>query len=210
MPLITVGVRETAPPFDANTNNNSLSSTADSSVVWIVASVVGGVFFLGAIFSLVLVMYTRRRQQLLRQQQPHPYLARHEIARRRKLSESEFTIEEERRRSNMIRKSLANRSSVSAGSGYSVRLGQVEQAEQELVVMERQESVRLKDDWKRWEARMRQERAVSPGQHPAARPLTGDVPILTIPSPAKHRSQGRTTTTGNRPNSPPAPPSYPG
>ena len=206
MPLINynLGMRETAPPFDAH----PASSTADSSVVWIVASVVGGVFFLGAIFSIVLIMYTHRRQQLLRQPRPNPYLTRHEIARRRKLSESDFSIEEERRRSDMIRKSLANRSSVSTGSGYSVRLDQVDQ---ELGAMERQESVRLKDDWKRWEARVRQERAVSPGQHPAARPATDDVPILAIPSPAKHRSQGRTTTTtGSRPSSPPSPPSYTG
>ncbi len=214
MPLanFNVGMRETAPPFDAA---NAVSSTGDSSVVWIVASVVGGVFFLGAIFSIILVMYTHRRQQLLRQRKPHhPYLTRHEIARRRKLSESDFSIEEERRRSDIIRKSLANRSSVSGGSGYSVE--GLEQAERELVVMERQESVRLKDDWKQWEARVRQERAVSPGQHPAARPATGEVPILAIPSPAKHRSQGRTTTTttpttiGSRPSSPPAPPSYTG
>jgi len=33
--------------------------------------------------------------------------------------------------------------------------------------MERRESTRLKDDWKRWEARVRQERSMSGGQHPA-------------------------------------------
>lgn len=112
--------------------------------------------------------------------------------------------EEEERRRQIIRKSLATRSSYSGSSGVSTTTEQVEQIDQELREMERQESVRLKDDWKRWEARVRHERSTSGEQHPAASKING-VPILAIPTPAKHRAQGRLSSIQPLANSPPPP-----
>ncbi|KAL2130354.1 hypothetical protein VTI74DRAFT_6558 [Chaetomium olivicolor] len=202
MRSIVVSVRDAEPqlPFDED------ASPASDSVAWIVLAIVGGVMALGGILTLVLVSGSRRRQYR-KERRLYPYLTRDEFLRHRKLSATHLLQEEEERRRHMIRKSLASRSTASAGSRYSALVGQMDQ---ELMAMERQESLRLKDDWKRWEARERRERSMSGGQHPAVI----QVPILAIPSPAKHRSQPSTWRppppyVPTTPPTPPLPPRHP-
>lgn len=175
---------------------------AGSSAAWIAASVVGGIILLGAAISFVLVRCSRRRQYR-RALQLEPYLTRDEFLRRRKMSAADLLREEEERRKTIIRKSLARRSSDSTGSSRGSAA--IDEIERELARIERQESIRLKDDWKRWEARTRRERSMSAGQHPAASAEDG-VPILAMPSPAKHRSLGRMSA----PNPLVPPPRHPG
>lgn len=201
MPAINPGAQNPIPQLDTP------SPTTNNSVVWIVVVVVGGIIFLGAITACALIVYTKRRRER------HPYLIEHGIIKGSKGSEGGLSRKEEARRQHMIRKSLASRSTDSAGSRLSAMM---EQIDRELLEIEQQESTKLKDDWKQWEARVRHERSTSGEQHPATSAAsvpsaTSEVPILAIPSPAKHRSQGRTTTTtGSRPSSPPSPPSYTG
>jgi hypothetical protein len=201
-----LGLRDgvTQPEYGQDTASPSISN----SVVWIVAAVVGGIIVLGLTFALGLMYYTRRRQYR-RDQELHPYLSREEIIKRRKMSRVDLFHEEEERRRLMIRKSLAARSTSSTGSNLSAMMDEVDQ---ELGQMERQESTRLKEDWKRWEARVRHERTMSGGLHPAAS-AASQVPILAIPTPAKHRSShGRTSSMSPTPSptpSPPIPPRHP-
>ncbi|KAK4134055.1 hypothetical protein BT67DRAFT_380359 [Trichocladium antarcticum] len=191
-----LGARHTEPP------------TTSSRPVWIVAAIVSGIIFVGAALAFVFTRYAKRRQYL-RVGELDPYLTRQELFKRRKMTAADRYREEEERRRHMIRKSLASRSSLgSRASTHSARSGSsaetVNRIHQEVAEMERREP-RLKDDWKEWEARERQERTVGGGRHPAVEEA-GDVPILTIPTPAKHRSQGRSIL----PSSPPAPARHPG
>lgn len=191
-----------------------------ATVPWIVTAVVVSIVLLGILLSFVVIWYTRRRQYQ-QAKKLNPYLTRDEFIRRRKMSVADIYREEEARRSYIIRKSLASRSSHSMRSNSSgtnsVRsssfggnsrrsssIGTVQELDREMVEMDRRESTRLKDDWKRWEARVRHERSVSAEQHPAAVAAmsSNGVPILAIPSPSKHRSHGRM----NIPASPPTPP----
>ncbi|KAK4199952.1 hypothetical protein QBC40DRAFT_297027 [Triangularia verruculosa] len=74
----------------------------------------------------------------------------------------------------------------------------IHQIDQQLSEMERKESTRLKEDWKRWEAQVRHERSASGEQHPAIA-ASHSVPILTVPSPPKRRSQNRVSFPELRP-----------
>lgn len=146
------------------------------------------------------------------------------------MSEAGLSQEEEERRTQLIRKSLAARSSISTNSwasrsSYST-MATLEQVDREQTdreqgeqggqgELERHESTRLKDDWKRWEAQIREERSRSCGQHPAvsAAPVNNAaVPILTVPTPSKHRSQDRTCSGSPMPapSPPPLPAKHPG
>jgi hypothetical protein len=193
MPVIlqAFGVRNIVP--QTHYPNDSVSPSTGITAGWMVAAIVGGIIIFGAALTYILVHLARHRQYR-RQQRLYPYLTRDDIFQRRKLSAVEVFREEEERRVRMIRKSLATRSTDSAGSRYSAMMDQVDQ---ELREIERQESLRLKDDWKRWEARVRQERSLTADQHPAAS-AAGRVPILTIPSPAKHRSYSRRPQVGTQ------------
>ncbi|KAK3306804.1 uncharacterized protein B0T15DRAFT_528302 [Chaetomium strumarium] len=182
--LRTFGVRNTAP--QTQYPNNTVSPSTSNTAGWMVAAIVGSIILFGAALTYVIVQIARHRQYR-RQRRLYPHLTQDDILRRRKLSAAELFREEEARRIRMIRKSLATRSTDSAGSKYSAMMARVDE---ELMEIERQESLRLKDDWKRWEARVRQERSLTADQHPAAS-AASPVPILTIPSPAKHRSQSR-------------------
>ncbi|KAK4125567.1 hypothetical protein N657DRAFT_642312 [Parathielavia appendiculata] len=190
---------------DANTRTEYVKDTASpsmsTSVVWIVASVVGGIIGVGVSFTFLMMYYTRRRQYR-RYQELHPYLSRDEIIKRQKMNRVDLFLEEEERRRQMIRKSLAARSTDSSGSSLSAMM---DQANRELRELERQESTRLKEDWKRWEAQVRHERSMSAGQHPAAS-AASQVPILAIPSPAKHRRMPSMSPN----SSAPVPPRHPG
>ncbi|GAB1319181.1 hypothetical protein MFIFM68171_09391 [Madurella fahalii] len=205
MPVVLpiLGVRDTISTRQYG--ENAYSTTTSSSVVWIVAAVVGGIIFIGATLGSIAMCYTKRRQHQ-RAQELGPYLTRGEFIRRRKMSAADLFQEEEERRRYMIRKSLASRSTNSIGSGLSATADQIDR---ELTEMERRESTRLKDDWKRWEARERRVRSMSGGQHPATSADSG-VPILSIPTPAKHRSPGRMPVLSLPPGVPVPPPRHPG
>jgi hypothetical protein len=154
-----------------------------------------------------IALYYIKRCQYQRARQLEPYLTRDEFMRRRKLSAADLFREEEERRQYMIRKSLASRSTSSVGSRLSAMADQIDR---ELLEMERRESRRLKEDWKAWEARERQARSTSGVQHPAVASPPNDVPILAIPSPAKHRSQGRMQLMNPSRGPPTPPPRHPG
>ncbi|KAL2256843.1 hypothetical protein VTK26DRAFT_1037 [Humicola hyalothermophila] len=167
---------------------------------WVVVAVVVGIAVVSITVSVVLVVYSRRRQYE-KARERDPYLTREEFTRRRKMSAADLEREDEARRSYIIRKSLASRSthsmrSTSSGtsSTRSSFTGTAEELDREIIEMERRESMRLKDDWKRWEARVRHERAVSGEKHPAAAaaaPADDEAPILAIPRPSKHRTEGQ-------------------
>lgn len=199
--LPTLGVRDTASALQYE---GDAYPTTSSSVVWIVAAVVGGIIFIGATLGSIAMCYNKRRRSQ-GAQELEPYLTRGEFIRRRKMSEADRFQEEEERRRYMIRKSLASRSTNSIGSRLSAMADQIDRG---LTEMERRESTRLKDDWKRWEARERHVRTMSGGQHPAATAETG-VPILSIPTPAKHRSPGRMPVLSLPPSVPAPPPRHP-
>ncbi|KAK4103439.1 hypothetical protein N658DRAFT_505139 [Parathielavia hyrcaniae] len=191
---------------DTNTQTEYVKDTVhhsmSTSAVWIVAAVVGGIIVVGFSFALLLTYNTRRRRYR-RYRQLHPYLSRDEVVKRQKMSKVDLFLEEEERRRQMIRKSLAARSSESCGStSLSAMIEHVDGEQREL---ERQESTRLKEDWKRWEARVRHERSMSGGQHPVAS-ASSQVPVLAVPSPAKHRRASSMSPTP----SPPVPPRHPG
>jgi hypothetical protein len=177
-------------------------------VAWIVVAIVGGVVALGVTLTFLLT-YVRRRCRCRKHQLPRPYLAEDELLKRRKMSVNDAFREEEERRAYMIRKSLATRSTDSAGSGFSAVADHIDR---ELVELERRESASLKSDWKRWEARVRQERCVPGVQHPAvnaASAASGQVPILAIPKPVRHRSLSRAPLVRHV-STPPVPPRHPG
>lgn len=200
MPTIDLklGVRDTGGqlPFD----NNDVSPISERAV-WIVLGIVGGIIALGGTLTLILVQGSRRRQYR-KEQQLYPSLTHDEFLRRRKLSATDLVGEEEERRRQMIRKSLASRSTDSTGSRYSAMVNQMYE---ELAAMEQQELLGVKDDWKRWEARERHERSTSGGQHPVT---SSEVPILAIPSPARHPSPTSTwrPICADVPTTPPHPP----
>ncbi|KAK3294566.1 uncharacterized protein B0H64DRAFT_190268 [Chaetomium fimeti] len=195
MPAIasSLDIRGPDPPRETSKDNAAPSTT--NTVVWIVAAVVGGLIVVGGVVAFVLIKYTKRRQ-LRRDQELHPYLTKSEIIKRRKMENTDPFLELESHRKRMINKSLATRSSYSAGSGFSAMADQIDR---ELAEMERQETTKLKDDWKKWEAKVRQER--SGRRHPATT-AASEAPILSIPTPAKHKSPSQTPST-----SPPSPPS---
>ena len=205
-----LGARDTVPhPGDGKDGASSTTTATSDSVVWIVVCVVAGVIFLGSALALGIMFYSKRRQQKRDQALRPYYLPRHQAGKRRGVSASDLFREEEERRREIIRKSLATRSSYAASSGaISESTLAFDQVDRELVEMERRESTRLKDDWKRWEARVHHERSVSGEQHPAASAASNQVPIIAIPSPAKHRAQGRMSLTC--PATPPVPPRHPG
>ncbi|EAQ87822.1 predicted protein [Chaetomium globosum CBS 148.51] len=187
MPAIasSLGIRGPDPQHDASKDNVAPSTT--NTVVWIVAAAVGGLIVVGGIVALILIRYTKRRQ-IRRDQELHPYLTREEIIKRQKMEDSDPFLELESHRKHMINKSLATRSSYSAGSGFSAMANQIDR---ELAEMERQETTKLKDDWKKWEAKVRKERSESGGGHPATS-VASEPPVLTIPMLTKHRSPSRT------------------
>ncbi|KAL2019263.1 hypothetical protein VTK56DRAFT_9807 [Thermocarpiscus australiensis] len=171
----------------AQYGDDEISTTTSNSVAWIVAAVVGGIIVTGTALTLFVLCCTKRRQ-CKRAQKLDPYLDRGESSGRNRMRAVGLYREEEKRRRDLIRKSLASQSTNSVESGFSATLAEVDR---EAMEIERRESTRLKEDWKRWEARVRQERLMSGGQHPATATANG-VPILSIPSPAKHRSQRQT------------------
>ncbi|KAK4169942.1 hypothetical protein QBC43DRAFT_306887 [Cladorrhinum sp. PSN259] len=181
---------------EASTSGN----TSNNSTVWIISSIVGGVLVLVAILTTFLLCFNKR-SQYQKAKELNPYLSRQEFVRRRKMSAEDLFQEEEQRRQLMIRKSVVSRSSQSLHRDSPPRQQQppprpprperwetLEQVEREAVELERQESLKLKDDWKRWEARVKHERSTSGEHHPLE---TSGVPILTMPSPSRHRSESR-------------------
>ncbi|KAL2200756.1 hypothetical protein P885DRAFT_66381 [Corynascus similis CBS 632.67] len=177
---------------------DSTAHGTSSRVAWIVTGVVAGVLVIGSALALFLVTYTRR-QQIQRQQENDPFLTGYETFKRRKVSEAGLSQEDEERRAQLIRKSLAARSSrsseISWASRSSASTAMLEEMDRDMEELERRVSMRLKDDWKKWEARIRHERTVSGEQHPAVsaniNSAAPTVPILAVPTPSKHRSQGR-------------------
>jgi hypothetical protein len=169
-------------------------------VVWVVAAAVGAVIVIGTTAAFIVMHYAKKRQRQ-RDRELHPYLQENNIVEGGKKHRHVFASEEERRK-HMIRKSLAERStdSDSGGSGFSAMMDLVDR---ELAQMERQETTKLKDDYKKWEAGERKKRSKSGGQHPAAS-AASSVPVLEMPSPAKHRSHGRRASV-SPPPSPPSP-----
>ncbi|KAK4035018.1 hypothetical protein C8A01DRAFT_38530 [Parachaetomium inaequale] len=204
MPVIANNLDIRGHDLQLEAGKDTVYVNASNTVAWIVVAVVGGAIVIGCTLAFVFIYYIRRRR-VRRDSEQHPFLTRDGIVKRRTRSGTELSEEEEARRRHIIRKSLATRSSCSAGSGLSAT---VDQVDRELEEIERQESTRLKDDWKQWEARVRHERSVSGDQHPAASAASG-VPILAIPTPAKHRSPGETPSP-SPPPSPPVPPRHPG
>jgi hypothetical protein len=197
MPVIfpILGVRDT---------QSEVEDTTSSLRMWIIAAVVAGIILVGVTLAFVLSHQYNKRRRYRRVQALEPSLTRDEFFKKRRMTAAEMFREEEERRRHIIRKSLASRSSTHSLQSES-SAATVDRIHREVTEMERQRSIRLKEDWKRWEARERRERIVSGGTHPAAS-AAGGVPILAIPSPAKHRSQGRVS----QPSSPPVPPRHPG
>ena len=189
----------TGPAEHDASKDTVASNTTTNTVVWIVAAVVGGLIVVGGIVAFILIRYTKRRQ-IRRDQELHPYLTREEIIKRRKMEDSDPFLELESHRKHMINKSLATRSSYSAGSGFSAMANQIDR---ELAEMERQETTKLKDDWKKWEAKARKERSESGRGHPAIS-VASEPPVLTLPMLAKHRPLSWTP-----PVSPPSPFGHP-
>ncbi|KAK4226725.1 hypothetical protein QBC38DRAFT_536963 [Podospora fimiseda] len=183
------------PPFISSLETRS-TTTNSNSIVWIVSSIVGGVIVLVAILTTV-VLYYNKRSQYQQAKELNPYLSRHEFVRKRKMSAVDLFQEEEHRRQLMIRKSIISRSSHSLHPNSPPRKEALERSEtmeeveREAAEIERQESLRLKDDWKRWEARLKHERSTSGEHHPLESPTSPGVPTLTVPSPSKHRGQSR-------------------
>lgn len=196
MPAIT---SSPSPAEHDASKDNVAPSTSTDTVAWIVAAVVGGLLVVGGTIAFVLIKYTKHRQ-IRKDQELHPYLTREEIIKRRKMEDSDPFLELESHRKHMINKSLATRSSYSAGSGFSAMANQIDR---ELAEMERQEATKLKDDWKKWEAKVRKERSESGRGHPAiSKP--SEPPVLTIPMIAKHRPLSWTPSV-----SPPPPAGHP-
>ncbi|KAL1838945.1 hypothetical protein VTJ49DRAFT_2039 [Mycothermus thermophilus] len=231
MPTIThlLGARDPGPdtalpssPAPTSPKENT-SQTTSSTVVWIVCAVIGGIIVLGSVVVWILIIWAKRRQYK-RDKELHPYLTYDEIAKRRRKNKADPFGDIEQRRQEIIRKSLATRSS---GSGFesmatpgSSRGGggivttMADQIDRDISEIERQEETgsRLREDWKRWEATERRKRSASGGQHPATAPhpamasrsrantvspissfkASSDVPVLQMPTPAKHRSHNRT------------------
>lgn len=223
--LITVvlGARDTVP--QSQSSKDPETHTISNTVLGIVLAVVGGIILIGTILSFVLIRYTRRRQYR-RVKELEPYLTREEFFKRRKMTSTEIFREEEEQRRQMIRKSLASRSTMSMRSESSAETTRTataetmrttattkeaataDQVDLEIAEMGRRASAKYKEDWKRWQAIERRVRALSSGQHPVVS-KAGGVPILAIPCPTKHRSHGRMSLT-NPPPSPPIPARHPG
>ncbi|KAK3987584.1 hypothetical protein QBC44DRAFT_331188 [Cladorrhinum sp. PSN332] len=195
--------------------STSGGATSNNSTVWIVSAIVGGVIVLVTILTTVVLCYNKR-SQFQKAKELNPYLSRHEFVRKRKMSAEDLFQEEEQRRQLMIRKSIVSRSSHSLHHAGSPPRPErpvrpdisetMDQVEREAAEVERQESLRLKDDWKRWEARVKHERSTSGEHHPLESP---GVPILTVPSPSKHRSQSRVSFVDAGPDVPAVPARHP-
>ncbi|EGS21639.1 uncharacterized protein CTHT_0035030 [Thermochaetoides thermophila DSM 1495] len=226
---------------EAPAANHVTPKPASSTVAWIVISVVGGVLILGGLIAYTVSRYTRRRQYQ-RAKRFEPTLSYDDFIKRSRLSMTDRFWEEEKRRSYIIQKSLAARTSMSIPSlaerrpsgVQSIERNPTETAadiEREIAALDRQASLRLKEDWKRWEARIKNERSCSGEQHPAiagtetlsGTPISGTkrprtptgstktatatrVPILAVPSPAKLRTHGRSGSKGNLQTPSPTPP----
>ncbi|KAH6856340.1 hypothetical protein B0I37DRAFT_73934 [Chaetomium sp. MPI-CAGE-AT-0009] len=194
MPAITFSLDIRGPDLPREASKDNAAPISTNTVAWIVAAAVGGLIVVGGVAAFILVCYTKRRH-MRRDQELHPYLTKEEIIKRRKMEDTDPFLALESHRKHMINKSLASRSSYSGGSGFSAMADQIDR---ELAEMERQETTKLKDDWKKWEAKVRQEQ--SGRQHPAIN-AASEAPILTTPAPAKHQSPSRTPSA-----SPPPPP----
>src|SRR5690348_13621788 len=88
------------------TGNDRIASGTGNRVAWIVAAVVGGVIVVGSTLAFTIVYCTRHRRARGNEgQQRHPFLTRSESFKRRKMSETSLSQEEEERRAELIRKS---------------------------------------------------------------------------------------------------------
>ncbi|KAK3319082.1 hypothetical protein B0H66DRAFT_256539 [Apodospora peruviana] len=167
-----------------STKANSQGSS-DSPGMWVTAVIVVGIVVIGGLVMFT-ILFFNKRNQYRKARQRDPYLSRGEFMKQRKMSAADRFQEEERQRITMIRKSLATRSLNSLESRSS-RTNSLGQLQQESIEMDEEESGRLKDDWKEWEARMQRERALSGERHPAAT-LMADLPI---PQQSRSRSPSR-------------------
>lgn len=210
-------ILETREDYHLSRYDQAVTSNAaaiKNSTVWIVSSIIGGVIVLVATLTTLVLCHNKRRQYQ-KAKQLNPYLSRHEYVRKRKMSAEDVFWEEEQQRQLMIRKSLVGRSLYSlehaspapapAPNSAPAIPAPIDQLDREAAEIERQESLRIKDDWKRWEARVRYERSTSGEKHPAE----SGVPILTIPCPSKHRSQSRVSFADYSSDVPAPPPRHP-
>lgn len=194
MPAIAPSLDIRGPSQEQASSKDNVAPSTTNTVGWIVAAVVGGLIVVGGIGAFILIKYAKRRQ-IRRDQELHPYLTREEIIKRQKMEDSDPFLQLESHRKHMINKSLATRSSYSAGSGFSAMANQIDR---ELAEMERQETTKLKDDWKKWEAKVRKERSESGREHPATI-VASEPPVLTLPRLAMHRSPSRTSSVSPPP-----------
>ncbi|KAK4465839.1 hypothetical protein QBC42DRAFT_194032 [Cladorrhinum samala] len=212
----SASILETREDYHLSRYDQAVASNAaasNNSTVWIVSSIIGGVIVLVAIVTTLVLCYNKR-SQYQQAKQLNPYLNRHEYVRKRKMSAEDAFWEEEQQRQVMIRKSLVARSLCSLEHASPALPpnpppaipAPVDQLEREAAEIERQESLRIKDDWKRWEASVRYERCASGEKHPAE----SGVPILAIPCPSKHRSQSRVSFADYSSGVPTPPPRHPG
>ncbi len=187
----------------------------NQTMVWIIPVLIAGIVIITAFIVCVIIALNNRRRYK-RAQTENPYLTPEEFSKRRKLSAAGQFEEEERKRRSMIRKSLASRSWDSVESNASRRTSQTSHLSQgelpNFVVIEdpeeEEEPVRLKEDWKAWEARMQRERSMSGERHPAvdAVPVT-DLPV--IPTASRPRSPIRSPPRSPPPGSLVPPPRHP-
>ncbi|KAK3353342.1 hypothetical protein B0T25DRAFT_518427 [Lasiosphaeria hispida] len=248
LPLIPREVEQNPEHNTATPYGEHESDTRNSSLAWVIPTVVAGLIVVTAFLVYALLSYNKRRQ-FRKEQEKDPYLTPNEFSRRRRMTAQDRVEEEEKQRVIMIRKSLASRSWGSMG-GDSRRTSQISQTSQpnppgppsirvemhpaeqhpaerhpaERHPAERHaegrlaeerhltedmdeddEPVKLKDEWKAWEAGLRRERSMSGDRHPAA----SDVPDLTMPpqSRSRSRSPSRSPLLKQLPSTPPP---YPG
>ncbi|KAK0715124.1 hypothetical protein B0H67DRAFT_488671 [Lasiosphaeris hirsuta] len=182
------------------------SDTQNSSLAWIIPTVVVGLVVVTAFLVYALLRYNKCRQ-FRKEQEKNPYLTPNEFSRRRRMTAQDRAEEEEKQRVIMIRKSLASRSWGSSVGCDSRRTSHISQTSQPNppYMDEDDEPVKLKDEWKAWEAGLRRERSVSAERHPAA----GDAPDVAMPpqSRSRSRSPSRSPLLKQLPSTPP---SYPG
>jgi hypothetical protein len=213
MPVVntSIGVRgNVSDNKDSQATGASTQPGTSNTVLWVVAAVIGGIIVVGTLITCSLTFYAKRRQYR-KDKELYPYLTHSQVNERRKKDKFDFFNDEEQRRKHIIRKSLATRSSNTGETGMALT-AIMDQIDRELAEIDRQEAPKLKDDWKEWEARVRNERSMSGERHPASIDSTvstlsavsasSDVPILEVPTPAKHRSNGRVSFTGSSPSPP--------
>lgn len=209
-------------PFLSVLRARDNGDASNSSVVWIAGAIIGGIIVLVTVVTTTILCHTKRRK-FEKARQRNPYLTREEFMRRQKMSEEDLFREQEHWRGHMIKKSLATRSSRSLRGTHSratstspavvnmvhqptspVVIAMVDQIEREICELERNESKKLKEDWKQWEARVHRERSTSGVRHPiAASDSPDDVPLIAMPNPAKRRSRDRFSWSSIAPVPPP-------